>query len=142
MASTVPVLICDFKSQRTEKLKRTCAETDVHAEAEVLGERVLVVVQEELIITQRTHRDTNLTQVVQVLQGGILAQQDTVVDLVRAEVGGHQVIHIACLATVGAELERAEATAGAELIEHTEVGVGVVHPVRVRGVVGGGPVVR
>ena len=64
------------------------------------------------------------------------------VDLVRAEVRGHQVVHIASLATVGTELERAEATAGAELVEHTEVGVGVVHPVRVWGIVGGGPVVR
>ena len=62
------------------------AERDVEALLEVLRKGILIVVQEELVVGQRRHGDAHLREVVEVLQSGVLAQKDAVVDLV-----GHQV---------------------------------------------------
>lgn len=53
-----------------------------NAPVEEAPERVLVQLEEEQVVAQRGHTETNLTQVVQVLQGGAATELDTVVDAV------------------------------------------------------------
>ena len=77
----------------------------IHALTEELGEGVLVVVEEKLVVAQGGHGDADLREVVQVLQAGILSKQDAVVDLMRTQVGGHEVDNVAGLSAVRAELE-------------------------------------
>ena len=111
------------------------AQRDVHALAEVAWKRVLAAAHEQLAVAERAHGDAYLGEVEEVVQGWAAAQKEAVVNLVRDQEGGDQVIRVAGLAAVRAELEGVQALGGAQLVQHADVGVHIVHPVRVGRVV-------
>jgi hypothetical protein len=59
---------------------------------------VLLVVEKELVVAERAHRDADLAEVVEVAQARRLAQHDPMVDLVGDEVGCRQVRNVTGLA--------------------------------------------
>ena len=79
------------------------AQADVQPRLEKLFQWIPLVRQEQGVVAQRTHRDPDLLQIKQVLQGGDLAEQDSVRDRVRCEVGGRQVVRITCLPSMWTE---------------------------------------
>ncbi|KAH9845790.1 hypothetical protein Tdes44962_MAKER01222, partial [Teratosphaeria destructans] len=72
----------------------------VQAAAEVLQERISFVGQEQCIIGQRTHRDTNLLQIEDILQQRHLAKQQTVADAVTAQHSCRQMLGVTGLTTM------------------------------------------
>ena len=82
-----------------------------------------------------------LAQVVQILDDGRLPQQEAVGDGLAHHEGGHEVLHGPRLAAVGPEVEGVEAALRPQLVQHAEVGVGVVQVVGVRRVLVPAPLI-
>lgn len=81
-------------------------QADVETTVEEGWEGVALIVQEQGVVGQGRHGDTHLGQVEQVLEGGDLAQQDSVRDTERGQEGRSQVISVSCFTTVRSEHER------------------------------------
>lgn len=81
-------------------------QADVETTMEEGWEGVALIVQEQGVVGQGRHGDTHLSQVEQVLEGGDLAQQDSVRDTERRQEGRSQVISVSCFTTVRSEYER------------------------------------
>ena len=105
------------------------AEGNVQSNAKVSRERVLVIIEKELIVGQGGHGNADLGEIVQILQGGIGAQKNAVIDLVSEEVGSRQMLYIPRLATMGTELKGIKSFRCTELVKYANVGVHVVHVV-------------
>lgn len=80
-------------------------ETDTQPAGEVLGQWITVVVQEQAVVTQRRHGNTDLCQVVQILQYRHLPQQQPVRNILRHHVTAHKMLYGACLATMWPQYE-------------------------------------
>jgi hypothetical protein len=82
-----------------------CAQADIEPRLEEIRERVPLVREEESVVAQRAHGDSDLLEIEQVLQRGDLAEQDSMRDGVRGQEGGREVVGIACFARVGTQDE-------------------------------------
>mmetsp|Transcript_1039 Transcript_1039/g.3140 ORF Transcript_1039/g.3140 Transcript_1039/m.3140 type:complete len:329 (-) Transcript_1039:1783-2769(-) len=105
------------------------------APSKKLGEGIPVVVQEERVVGEWTHHQSNLGHVVQILQTRRLAQVDAVCNVLGQEKCGREVVEVACLAAVRPEGKRVEAPALAQLIQREQVRIHVVCVVGIRRVV-------
>mmetsp|Transcript_8423 Transcript_8423/g.52656 ORF Transcript_8423/g.52656 Transcript_8423/m.52656 type:complete len:274 (+) Transcript_8423:4142-4963(+) len=85
---------------------------------EKCGERVPVIVQEQVVVAQRRHCKTDLFEVIQVLQARTLPQIDAVGNAVRPHEGRHQVIHVSGFPGVRHELDAVEPPGLTQLIQH------------------------
>lgn len=88
------------------KLQRIVrAQADIQTSLEKVRKRVPFVGQEERVIGQRAHCDTDLLEVEQILECGYLAEENAVGDGVRGQERGSQVVGIPSFAAVGSEDE-------------------------------------
>lgn len=95
------------------------------------GERIVLVLQEQLVVAERTNGETDLLQVIQVLQHRRLGQIDAVIDVLGDQETWGQMINVAWLAAVWSEIERFHATKSSELVQRGDVCPKIVIVVRV-----------
>lgn len=106
---------------------------------EKAGTWVLVIGQEQRVVTKRRHCDANLVQVVEVLQQRHFAQQNAVTDAVAAQEADSQMIGVAGLTTVWPKNEGIESTALPPVIERGNIRKHEVDPIAIRWVLLGVP---
>ena len=74
------------------------AQTDVEPRLEEVRQRVALVGEEEGVVAERAHRNSDLLEVEKVLKRRDLAQQNSVRDRLRGEERGGQMVGVASLA--------------------------------------------
>lgn len=125
---------------RESKLQRVIGgQGHVKPTLEEAGARVLVVRQEQGVVTEGRHRDADLVQVVEILQQRHLAQQDTMADAVAAQEADGQVIGVTGLTAVRPKDESVESSALAPIVERGNIGKHEVDPIAVRRILLGVP---
>lgn len=95
-------------------------------------QRIAVIVQEERVVRQRRHGDTDLRQIVEVLQHRRLTQQQAVSDVLAQQVATDQVIDWAGFTTMRPQHERVQTALSAQVVQHNHVRVHVIEIVQVR----------
>lgn len=125
---------------RESKLQRIIGgQGHVEPTLEEAGARVLVVRQEQRVVTERRHCDADLVQVVEVLQQRHLAQQDTVADAVAAQEADGQMIGVTSLTAVRTKDESVESSALPPIVERGNIGKHEVDPIAIRWILLGVP---
>lgn len=88
------------------KLQRViCTQTDVEPHFEKVRQRVPFVSQEQGIVAQRTHGQSDLLQIEQILQCWNLAEEDSVRDGVGRQECRCKMVCVSCFTAVGSENE-------------------------------------
>mmetsp|Transcript_15745 Transcript_15745/g.24155 ORF Transcript_15745/g.24155 Transcript_15745/m.24155 type:complete len:201 (+) Transcript_15745:207-809(+) len=91
-------------------------------------ERIAVILNEEQIVRQWRHGQSNLFQVKQVLQHGHFLQRQTVINGLRQQESSSYMIKIARFTGMWSIRESIESAVFSELIENKQIGVDIVRP--------------
>lgn len=125
---------------RESKLQRIIGgQGHVEPTLEEAGARVLVVRQEQRVVTEGRHGDADLVQVVEILQQRHLAQQDTVADAMAAQEADSQMIGVTSLTAVRPKDESVEPPTLPPVVERGNIGKHEVDPIAVRWILLGVP---
>lgn len=79
------------------------AQADIQPNLEEIRQRVPLVRQEQRIITERTHRKTDLLEIEEILESGDLAEEDSMGNGVGREEGRGEMVGVASFPTVRSE---------------------------------------
>lgn len=77
---------------------------------QVLRQGIAVIVEEQGVVGERGHGDADLGEIVEILEHGHLAQQETVGDVLGHEVAADQMLYGSGLAAMGAQDKGVHAT--------------------------------
>ena len=126
-------ILLEQRRRRVVELQRV-VRAEAHAEPSLvqLAHGRIFHLDEQGIVGQRAEPETDLRQVVQVLQRRLHVEAPPVVDAVGEQVARRQVVPGPGLASVRLERKRVEPARLAQAVQRVQVGPDVVTPVRIR----------
>ena len=108
-------------------------ETETHSE--VLRKGVIFLLQKYLVVRKRTHCDSYLGEIVQIVHERILIQLDSVANSIAEQKPSYQVIHIATFSAVRSELKCVQVQTRPQCIQVLDIHPQVKQVINVRRVV-------
>ncbi len=100
----------------------------------------MFVLEEEFIVGERTHCNSDLSQIVQVTDKWVFIEFNPMGNAITEHEGRNQMIHLSAFSTVGSELESVESSGVSQDVQILDVRIQIIKVIDVRGVLRGFPV--